>query len=263
MNGGTGRGGRGDPPGPRNAGKERPPPPPPAAAPVRTGFEPPGPVTGEDGRGRRGLTLPVQTGMTEATIPDPCLFLRFLLYLGYRRLRPNNLLDHPVRRELVRVITEEPGLALADCVTITGINRETLRYHLALLVHGGRILEEMRNGSVRYFPRDPVLTPVRRAVIHLDRTKGLGTTLRIIGERPGIPRRELAVLLGISGPSVTRQLQRLEKMKLVENRGIGKKQGYWLSPACADAVSWIAIKDRCNERPVTPLPGVEEAFPVS
>jgi predicted transcriptional regulator len=183
--------------------------------------------------------------------PDPLLFLRFLLFLGYRRIRPGNLLDHPVRRDLAAAIAADPGLDLAGCAAATGAHRETLRYHLTLLVCGGKVLEETRNGSVRYFPRNALLTPVDRAVIHVDRNPSLAPALRHIRDSPGIPRRELAVLLGIAGPSVTRLVQRLVDEGLVENRGSGLAQGYWLTPACADAFGAIAtaLAERSREVP--------------
>ncbi len=260
---GPGREGMGDNHGPHNAGKGRGPSAPPAAAPVRTGLEPTDLGKGEGGRGRRGPLDCLDETATGANILDPLLFFRFLFFLGYRRIRPGNLLDHPVRRDLARSIAAEPGLDLADCVKSTGVNRETLRYHLALLVCGGKILEEERNGSVRYFPHDPLLTPARRTVIHLDRNPSLAPVLRHIRERPGIPRRDLASLLGIAGPSITRQVQRLVDLGLVENRGAGRMQGYWLSPACAEAFAWITIQERGRNRAAAAEERAEEAYPVS
>jgi predicted transcriptional regulator len=182
--------------------------------------------------------------------PDPLLFLRFLLFLGYRRIRPGNLLDHPVRRTLADAIAADPGLDLAGCVAATGAHRETLRYHLALLVCGCKVLEETRNGSVRYFPHDPFLTPVHRAVIHLEQNPSLAPALHHIRDRPGIPRRELAALLGVAGPSVTRQVQRLVDEGLVENRGCGLSQGYRLTPECAHAFTSIAMAQAERNRSV-------------
>ncbi len=240
-------------PRPQNAGKERGPPDTPAAAPARTGLEPLERTKDDSGRGRRGVPAvphPMEGG---DAAPDPLLFLRFLFFLGYRRLKPSTLLDNPVRRGLAAAIAANPGLDLAGCVAATGTNRETLRYHLALLVYGGRIVEETRNGSVRYFPRDPALSPIHRAVIHHDRNPSLAPVLRHIHDHPGIPRRELARLLDVAGPTVTRQVQRLVDEGLVENRGSGRTQGYWLTPACADAVASInmAHAERNGEGRVT------------
>ena len=244
--------GRGTPR-PQNAGKERGPPDTPAAAPVRTGLEPVDRAKDDSGRGRRSVPAVPHPIEGEDAAPDPLLFLRFLFFLGYRRLKPSTLLDNPVRRGLAAAIATDPGLDLAGCVAATGANRETLRYHIALLVYGGRIVEETRNGSVRYFPRDPALSSVHRAVIHLDRNPSLAPVLRHIHDHPGIARRELARLLGVAGPTVTRQVHRLVDEGLVENRGSGSSQGYWLTPACADTVASIVMAhaERNREQRVT------------
>ncbi len=235
---------RGDPR-PQNAGRERGPPALPAAAPVRTGLEPlsQGPGESGGGRGRRDLPALPSTAETNDGVPDPLLLLRFLLFLGYRRIRPGNVLDHPMRRDLASAIVADPGLDLAGCVAVTGANRETLRYHLALLVCAGKVMEETRNGSVRYFPHDPTLTPSHRAVLHLDRNPSLAPLLHHIRDVPGISRKDLAERLGVAGPSVNRQVQRLVDEGLVERRRVGQSQRYWLTPDAAGAFATIAMAE--------------------
>ena len=234
---------RGDPR-PQNAGRERGPPALPTAAPVRTGLEPLSQGPGESGgRGRRDLPALPSTAETNDGVPDPLRLLRFLLFLGYRRIRPGNVLDHPMRRDLASAVMADPGLDLAECVAVTGANRETLRYHLALLVCAGKVMEETRIGSVRYFPHDPTLTPSHRAVLHLDRNPSLAPLLHHIRDEPGISRRELAELLGVAGPSVNRQVQRLIDEGLVERRRCGQSQRYWLSPDAAEAFATIAMAE--------------------
>ncbi|HIH02799.1 MAG TPA: MarR family transcriptional regulator [Methanoregulaceae archaeon] len=235
---------RGDPR-PQNAGRERGPPALPAAAPVRTGLEPlsQGPGESGGGRGRRDLPALPSTAETNDGVPDPLLLLRFLLFLGYRRIRPGNVLDHPMRRDLASAIMADPGLDLAGCVAVTGANRETLRYHLALLVCAGKVMEETRNGSVRYFPHDPTLTSSHRAVLHLDRNPSLAPLLHHIRDEPGISRKDLAERLGVAGPSVNRQVQRLVDEGLVERRRCGQSQRYWLTPDAARAFATIAMAE--------------------
>ncbi|MEN6342901.1 MAG: MarR family transcriptional regulator [Methanospirillum sp.] len=230
---------RGNWPGPTGSGDghHRGPPsadPVPFAAPTRSPHEQNGtePGQGGAGRGRKDashLPLPVAEG-TEA--PDPILLLRFLLVLGFRRVRPGNVLEHPLRRALYSAIGIDPGLDLAGCAAATGANRETLRYHLALLVCCGRVIEETRSGSVRYFPHDPVLTPLHRALLHALRNESLAPMLAAIRNAPGISRHELADRLGVAGPSVTRQVQRLIEDGLVEAERCGRLQCYRLTGAC-------------------------------
>lgn len=211
----------------------------PVAAPARTGLEPPGPGEAGPGRARKG-DLPLSPLMgTDGDVPDPLLLLRFLLFLGYRRIRPGNVLDHPVRRDLSAAVAADPGLDLAGCVAVTGSNRETLRYHLSLLVVSGKLTEETRNGSVRYFPHDPALTPVHRAVLHYCRNPSLAPLLHQVRDTPGISRLEIAARLDLAGPTVTRQVQRLINEGLVEPRRCGRSQRYWLTPPCAAAFAAV------------------------
>jgi len=238
--GGPPRGSWPAPPG-SDGGHHRGPPsgdPVPYAAPTRSPHEQNGPEPGQGGTGRgrkdaSHLPLPVTEG-TEA--PDPILLLRFLLLLGFRRVRPGNVLEHPLRRALYTAIGTDPGLDLAGCAAATGANRETIRYHLALLVCCGRVIEETRSGSVRYFTHDPALTPLHRALLHGLRNESLAPMLRVIRDAPGISRHELADRLGVAGPSVTRQVRRLIEDGLVEAERYGRLQSYRLTRACRSAL---------------------------
>jgi DNA-binding transcriptional ArsR family regulator len=222
----------------------------PYAAPTRSGHEQDRPDPGTQGtpggRGRKdapGVPAPVTDA---AETPDPVLLFRFLLVLGFRRVRPENVLEHRVRRDLHAAIRANPGLDLAGCASATGANRETLRYHLALLVCFGKVVEETRAGSVRYFPHDPALTPVRRALLHDLKNESLAPMLEAIRTAPGISRGELAERLGVTGPSVTRQVQRLVEDHLVESERCGRSTCYRLTTECADGFGWAfaAKRDR-------------------
>lgn len=240
--GGTGRDGGTEGPAPRDCGGHGPPGtanPVPYAAPTRPADEPKGPAPGTkepaNGRNRKDGTHPTAVTGDGTETPDPRLLLQFLLVLGFRRVRPVNVLEHPLRRALHIAIGADPGLNLAGCAAATGANRETLRYHLALLVCCGKVTEETRSGSVRYFPHDPVMTPVRRALVHALRNESRASTLSVIREVPGISRHELADRLGLAGPSVTRQVQRLIEDGLVERERCGRSTCYRLTPDCAAA----------------------------
>jgi DNA-binding transcriptional ArsR family regulator len=230
----------------------------PYAAPTRPADEPrgSGPGTQESpaGRGRKDGTqipAPVPGG---ATTPDPILLFRFLFVLGFRRVRPGNVLEHPLRQALHGAIAADPGLDLSGCAAVTGANRETLRYHLALLVCCGKVREETRSGSVRFFPHDPALTPVRRALLHALRNESLAPMLREIRDAPGISRQELADRLGVAGPSVTRQVQRLIEEDLVESERCGRSTCYRLTPDCVFAFGPLPVPVPVNAGVIENVP---------
>lgn len=237
---GTRGGGRESAPGPRDGrgGPHRGPPsadPEPYAVPAQPAGDERG-AQGGAGRARKdGTALPAPYA-DGAEVPDPRLLLQLLLVLGFRRVRPGNVLEHPARREICGAIRAEPGLDLAGCAAATGANRETLRYHLALLVCCGKVVEETRSGSVRYFPHDPALTPVRRALVHALHNASLAPMLLAIRDAPGVARHELADRLGMAGPSVTRQVQRLIGEGLVESERRGRSTCYRLTDECRAAL---------------------------
>lgn len=77
------------------------------------------------------------------------------------------------------------------------------------------------------------------AVLRLLRNPSLAPLLEHIRDTPGISRLELADLLGVAGPSVTRQVQRLIDEELVESRRCGRFQRYWLTQECAGVFATI------------------------
>jgi DNA-binding MarR family transcriptional regulator len=106
-------------------------------------------------------------------------------------------------------------------------------------VVGGRLVEEARNGSVRYFRAGAGLAPAHRALLHLGRNPSLAPILELVRDAPGISRKELAAALGIAGPTATRQVGRLVADGLVEQQRSGRSQCYRLTPECAAAYAII------------------------
>lgn len=257
--GGRRHGGPQGDPGPQRGNGRRSEPACPAPVPVaRTGLEPSASASGASETGGAGRSrkdppsLPVLFH-SENEVLDPLFLFRFLLFLGYRRIRPGTVLEHPVREKLYAAIAADPGLDLAGCVSATGVHRETLRYHLCLLICAGKIAEETRNGSVRFFAHSAALTPVHRAVLHLHRNPSLAPLIDQIRETPGISRLELAKVLRIAGPSVTRQVQRLIDEQLVESRRCGRFQHYWLTPECAGVFATIEAAGSARDPMMSPV----------
>ncbi len=257
--GGRRHGGPQGDPGPQRGNGRRSEPACPAPVPVaRTGLEPSASTSGasESGGAGRSRKEPPSSPVLfdgENGVLDPLVLFRFLLFLGYRRIRPGTVLEHPVREKLYAAIAADPGLDLAGCVSATGVHRETLRYHLCLLICTGKIAEETRNGSVRFFTPSAALTPVHRALLHLHRNPSLAPLLDHIRDAPGISRLELAEVLGVAGPSVTRQVQRLIDEQLVESRRCGRFQRYWLTPECAGVFATIEAAVSVRDPMMSPI----------
>ncbi|MDD1728600.1 MAG: hypothetical protein LUQ50_05975, partial [Methanospirillum sp.] len=58
---------------------------------------------------------------------------------GYRRITKGNLLEHETRHRIYDTIVSWPGVDLRTLMDLTGLNENTLRYHLGRLYDGGKI----------------------------------------------------------------------------------------------------------------------------
>ena len=178
---------------------------------------------------RRTSHLPVPT-TDETETPDPLLLLRFLLVLGFRRVRPGNVLEHPLRRAAPR---RDPGRPRPRPRRVRGRDRREPR-DPPIPPRPARLLRQGRGGDALGLgpllparpgpdprpPRPPPRPPEREP--------------RAAPRRRSATRRasrgsDLADRLGVAGPSVTRQVQRLIEEGLVEAERCGRSTCYRLT----------------------------------
>ncbi len=182
---------------------------------------------------RSGLTtLVIDTPDSTSSSTQPSLPffpLSLLLFGGYRRISKSNVLEHDARQVIYEAVTGCPGIEAKTLSDTTGINENTLRYHLAMLVSTGKITCFIRPGVVRYFQNQNVYSPFEQGVFHYLRTDTPRWIIGLLANHPGQTRQQIADVLGISGPSVTRQMERLIEDGIVENRLPGRSNHYTLT----------------------------------
>ena len=196
------------------------------------------------------------TPTSNPTLPSPFPF-GFLLFGGYRRISKKNILDHDARHSIYEAITRRPGIDTKTLTDVTRINENTLRYHLARLVGTGKIASFVRPGVVRYFQNQGAYSSFEHLVLHYLRTDTPRGILGLLYVHPGMTRQQIADDLGISGPSVTRQMEHLIEDRVVENRLPGRTNHYYLTTDAALTISQLMIP-----APV-PMHGEAVAIPLS
>ena len=174
----------------------------------------------------------------DPTVPEPAsssfplqslLPLNMLLFGGFRRISKKNVLEHDARHVIYQAITATPGIDVKTLTAMTGINENTLRYHLDRLVATGKITCFTRPGVVRYFQNQGAYSRFEHMVFHYLRTETPREILWLLYQHPGLTRQHIADALMISGPSVTRQMDNLTGDGIVENRFPGRSNHYYLS----------------------------------
>lgn len=112
-------------------------------------------------------------------------------WLGlYSRIRKEEALDHPARRELLRLVTAKPGIHLRALVAALGGFGRTA-YHLARLEEFGFVTSRLDGLHRRFYPAGHALderttAPTRERV------------LAAVARRPGIHPGGVARVLGLS-----------------------------------------------------------------
>ena len=103
-------------------------------------------------RALAGETEPGDLAPTAPSPPRTPLFpYSMLLFGGYRRITKKNVLEQDARSTLYRAITNNPGIDVPTLAGITGLNENTLRYHLVKLIANGKVTYLVKPGVIRYF----------------------------------------------------------------------------------------------------------------
>jgi predicted transcriptional regulator len=156
-----------------------------------------------------------------------------LLIGGFRRISKKNVLEHDARLDIYQAITAKPGVDVKTLTGMTGINENTLRYHLDRLIATGKISCFTRPGVVRYFQNQGAYNQYEHMVFHYLRTETPRGILWLLYQHPGLTRQQIADALMISGPSITRQMDNLIEDRIVENRFPGRSNHYYLTTEAA------------------------------
>lgn len=164
------------------------------------------------------------------------LGIGFLMIVGFRQLTGKNLLDNPVRRDIVQFIRMHPGQHFRSLVRCTGINRGTLYYHLNQLKSLRVITEQKDGGLSRYFVRLNGISPLeKRIIIHTD-NRIRNRIIRMLNDCPAMAREDLRERIGISGPLLWYHIRLLLADEIVSLTQDGRRIHYSLTRDAAEIV---------------------------
>lgn len=157
---------------------------------------------------------------------------------GIRRISRKNVFDHPDRAAVYHIIVDHPGIDTAAIACETGMNRETLRYHLDRLEGATRVVVMRDRGIVRYFENHGRYTLLERTVLqHLWNPTGR-EILSLIAAQPGITQAELSAAIAVAPPTARWYLQRFRDDGIVTGQRDGKYTRYRVVP---DAGRFLSV----------------------
>lgn len=136
----------------------------------------------------------------------------------FSRVRPDQLLEHPLRARIYETVQEHPGIHYQAIVRHTGKGRGVMEHHLRKLEQGGLIVTQSNRGHKCYFAKGAMDHSIMAAVPAL-KTKGAVRVLRQIIRDGDTTVTALAEDLGIAKSTASHHVRRLREAGLIESAG--------------------------------------------
>ncbi|MBP2146709.1 putative transcriptional regulator [Methanofollis sp. W23] len=151
------------------------------------------------------------------------------------------LLDHPVRGAIYRCIRACPGIHLRALSATTGTPMGTLRYHLGLLHQHHKVTVLQEDGRLMFYENSGTYSLTQQRLLKHLRNPTTRQILCVVLSHPGMSRKEVAGVVGISGPAVHWHMKKLEEDGFVGEERSGRTTRYFISESVAgDLTMWTA-----------------------
>ncbi|MEI6292623.1 MAG: winged helix-turn-helix transcriptional regulator [Methanomicrobiales archaeon] len=180
-----------------------------------------------------GCCLPCQVPAAVPVVNSPVCPSYDTRFRGFRRITASNVLDHPERRLVFGIIRDNPGIEFSGLARDSGININTLRYHIDTLVYHGKVTVSRGRGIFRYFENHGRYSEFERLALPYTKNPVSKTLLSVIGQFPGVTQNSLADNVGITCPTVRWHIQRFESDGIVRSAREGRNVCYYLTPEAA------------------------------
>ncbi len=165
---------------------------------------------------------------------------RYLLVPLYARIHREEVLEHPVRDDILSTVSQEPGISASELGRRTQCGWGTLVYHLSVLEREKMVWSAREGRHRRYFAQGGVNYSDRDAIGLLRNTSSrrLADAVRA---SPGIIQKDLSRILDLSPSTVAWHVERLEGAGLVLKEADGRQVRYYPSGRLDDLVRQVEM----------------------
>ncbi len=145
----------------------------------------------------------------------------------FSRLDPQDLLDNPVRRRILELVREEPGISASELSRRVDVSWGTTIYHLNRL-EDEHLVTSMREGRHRrFFQNGGTHAPDEREVLATLRNDTTAQVLDTVRSEPGLAQKEIAQRVDMSPSALAWHIKRLHEADLVTKERDGRRVRYF------------------------------------
>jgi predicted transcriptional regulator len=137
--------------------------------------------------------------------------------------------DHETRQTIYNHILEYPGVQLSVLKKVYNLNESTLRYHLKYLERAKRVLSNLEEGKLHYYPHQHKIGMPFNPIVNMRKHKLNESQKRIvhvISRNPGISQKDLIKVTNFKRFIITYNVSKLIDMGIVRKSIIEKNVCY-------------------------------------
>lgn len=167
-----------------------------------------------------------------------------LTYLGYRAITDNNILKNSTRLKILDYIKKNPGVSFGVLSNEIDVNRGTLSYHLKILkwYNKIKIYDEDRRYK-KYFENNMKFNDEEMKILKYLKQDTARRIIENLIEHPGISRKDISNVIGISGPAVTQYMEYLRADGIIKMEKEGQFNKYYVSAKAMQIMQNVLPKE--------------------
>lgn len=140
----------------------------------------------------------------------------------FSRVHGEQLLEHPVRGDMMQIIQDRPGIHYQALVRELGKGRGVVEHHMRKLQQSGFVVAHKTDGVSCFFPKGAVDRHIMATMPAL-KSPTAQDILRAIVAQPGTTAGAIAQQLGIAPSTISHHLRRLEGVGLIDRTRNGQQ----------------------------------------
>lgn len=170
--------------------------------------------------------------------------IKSFTYLGYRAITDNNILKIGTRLKILDYIKKNPGISFGVLSKEIDINRGTLSYHLKILKLYKKIkIHDEGKRYKKYFENHMKFDDDEMKILKYLKQDTPRRIIENLMERPGISRKDLSNVIGISGPAVTQYMEYLRADGIIKMEKEGQFNKYYVSTKAMQIMQNVLPKE--------------------
>lgn len=146
----------------------------------------------------------------------------------FSRLKPDELLDHPLRKEIHALVRDQPGIHFRELRRCAGRSKGVMEHHLKKLVDARIVVQRCSSGYSCYF-LNGIQGDAEMAAMPFVKSATAKRILRAIRHNEGRPTSHVAAAAQVSPSHMSYHLKRLQAAELVRVEGQGRIKALRLS----------------------------------